>query len=191
MRELTSFFLIQILFARFGVLDHVFLLNAIGPRGLRLDVHLLFGDCVAYCWLDAGISRRFLIVIGCTSWVANVEKRFIMSRWRYGLTIEIKPNWRKTNIIQLINEHTLISAFSRNRSISSLFRRILQKYLQPNNSHLVCLSSSFLSSAFLIKSFYAWLFYPLFVYSSSFRIRILWGNNGKIDKCEGSCVFFA
>lgn len=104
---LTSFLLVQILFTWFGVLDHNFFLDkvlrCVGFSGvgqlmlllllLPLLQLLLLRDCVTYCWFDAiRCDWRVFIVIRCTSsWIANVEKWFIMGRRRDSWTIKIKP----------------------------------------------------------------------------------------------------
>lgn len=124
---LTAFFLIQVFFTWFGVLYHNFFLDkalrcagfrgGIGVMVLLLLLQLLwFRDCVTYCWFDAvRCDWRFFIVTRCTSsWIAYVEKWFIMSRRRDSLTIKIKPT--KTNqildLLQSLYEFLLkISSF--------------------------------------------------------------------------------
>lgn len=92
---LTSLLRIQVLLTRFSVLHHNLLVGQ-SSRCIGLCIQILLSDGVTYCWFDAiRRSWRVLIGIGCTSWIANIEKRFIVSRWRYSLTIKIKPSSRE------------------------------------------------------------------------------------------------
>lgn len=89
--QITSFFLIQILLAGLCVLHHVLFLEQCFRR-IRFGIQLLFDDGVTDWWFySVGRSGCFLIVTCCTSWIANVEKWFIMSRRRNCLIIKIKP----------------------------------------------------------------------------------------------------
>lgn len=90
---LTSLFWIQVFFTRFRVLYHILLLDQTAFRWIGFGIQC---DGVTYWWFDAiRCGWRFFIVTRCTSWIANVEKGFIMCRWRNSLTIKIKPTETK------------------------------------------------------------------------------------------------